>query len=283
MKEPIIAGIMQLTEFPLSPVMAINFSNHVNHLVLGFEPKHPVYGNAEYVTAEEWHELFKRIKPFPENVTVDMFTNPDYQNQFGNETMLRRLDDIKPDVVLQCDSDTTFDYGNGFEQDFKEFWEGDYDILIFRSKCETVDNRYAPDFPHVDHCRAMKWFPGLTYDGANTGGFCVPHHPDSMGHWKAYYAKYSHEIHLPLYTKKLEDERWKYYGEDLTRRTYEGDMRDRQWDGQRPIPRPDRIEKVTSDHPSCPYTTNVQQKWMQTEEYISNNPSKFALKKKKNN
>ena len=267
MKEPFIAGIMQLTEFPLSPVMAINFSNHVNHLVLGFEPKHPVYGNAEYVAAEEWHELFKRIKPFPENVTVDMFTNPDYENQFGNETMLRRLDDIKPDVVFQCDSDTTFDY----------------DILIFRSKCETVDNRYAPDFPHVDHCRAIKWFPGLTYNGKNTCGFCVPHHPDSMGQWKAYYAKHSHEIHLPLYTKKLEDERWKYYGEDLTRRTYEGDMRDRQWEGPRPIPRPDRIEKVTSDHPACPYTIAEQKIWLQTEDFLSKSPSKFALKKKKNN
>jgi hypothetical protein len=205
--------------------------------------------------------MLRLLHPFPDSVTIDLLEpNEDqYLYNFGLEEMVRRLDDVKPDYVLECESDASFPYGNGFEEDLEEFIEGDYDIWMSRCVSTTVDERYVPEFPISEHCWGYKWRPGINYCGGNTPGFVVPHN-DLGRPYKEYHGK-SRPYHFPLYTKELEEIRWNLYEKDKVDHLFVEDKKDRE--NETGKTRAPRKESKINTSPYCPISPQEQEKLMQ--------------------
>jgi len=173
--------------------------------------------------------------------------------------MLRRLDDVRPDYVLECESDASFAYGDGFEEDLQNFIEGDYDVWISRCMTAAVDDRYVPEYPISRHAWGYKWRPGISYQGGNSPGFCIPHN-DLDREYKFYEGK-SFPRHFPLYTQEMEDIRWRLYGPEKVKAIYDADARDRK--DETGVTRPDRKEVRVNGSSLCPISHDDQERLMQ--------------------
>jgi hypothetical protein len=210
-----VAGITRVADHPMNPIMAINFSYHVDHLVLGFDGFKGYHGcHDSGMVGKEWYEFFKQIRPFPSSVTVDMFITETRAGgrHLGDhylEELLRRLDDVKPDVVLEIEADATMKFDKLWYDEFQEFVMGDFDLWLMRCENLVSDGREVPQFPVCEHCRAYKWFEGVSYD--HGGGFCRPGLPKGKDKWKIYRGK-SMLQHYAIFTLRLQEERWQYYG-----------------------------------------------------------------------
>lgn len=224
-KNYLVAGLTRIADFPINPVMALNFSHYLDYLVLGFDTTggYSKYVENQFITAKAWYELFKTINPFDKNVKVDLFESKTYagSRNLGDhflEEMLRRLDDVKPDIVLECEADASFDYEHGFLEDLEEFACGEYDVMLMQARTMAVDGRFVAEFPLCEHCRAYKWFEGVTYCGGN--GFCQPCY---TGREMRIYRAKTKLLHFPVYTREMEEYRWVYYGEEKVREIHQRD------------------------------------------------------------
>ena len=235
-----IAGLVRIADFPFNPVMALNFAKYVDHLVVPFDGtggyNAPFVGSIQrgtvdypnvrlvnYVGGEVWHKLFETIDPWPEHCTVDQWlSDQPFHGGHWLEEMIRRLDDVRPDIVVECEADAAMEWGGPWEDDLLRFWESDKEILLTRTKtmCPGIDKnnmcddgRYVPEFPVCEHCRAYKWKEGITYHGGK--GFCVPVYPNSDSgdpvHPTAMRAK-TRMLHYPIFTEDLQEQRWAFYG-----------------------------------------------------------------------
>jgi hypothetical protein len=227
-----IAGITRIADFPFNPVMAIKFSQYVDYLVLAFDGVggYGLHNGTSYTDGLTWYEFFKRVKPFPPHVTVDMYVSQTGAGArlMGDgflEEMLRRLDFVMPDFVLECEADAMFDYGPQFDKDIEGFINSGADMLLMGNKCISSNGRAIPDFPIAVHCRGYRWYPGVYY----RHGFCkvMAERPGAtMDGWRErklhvdlitekipeYYYAESKLQHFPLFTERMERERWEYYG-----------------------------------------------------------------------
>ncbi len=220
-----IAGITRIADFPFNPIMAIKFSQYVDHLVLGFDTAggYGAFNGTQYINGATWYELFKRVVPFPSSVTVDMFLantpagsrHGIRQGTYFNEELLRRLDTVKPDIVLECEADAHFDYGSGWEKDLANFIRSGADMWMMHTDTVTIDDRPAPEFPMAAHCRGFRWFKGVSYYGG--GGCCMIKIPDRKP--RKFLGK-TRLKHYPIFTKELQQERWAYYGDHKVERIY---------------------------------------------------------------
>jgi hypothetical protein len=77
------------------------------------------------------------------------------------EPLMRSLDDVKPDFVLQPDSDEKF--GPDFEQDLETFPSSGADLLMFGYEMPTADGAWVPTAPRARHCKVIRWRPKLSF------------------------------------------------------------------------------------------------------------------------
>ena len=239
-----IAGITRIADFPFNPVMAIKFAQYVDHLVLAFDGVggYGLHNGTNYLDGVTWYEFFKRVMPFPPSLSVDMYVSKMGAGgcAMGDgflEEMLRRLDGIMPDIVLECEADAMFDYGPAFDQDIEDFLNSDCDMMFMGNVCPSMDGREIPQFPGAAHCRGYRWYPGVYY----REGFCqimAPPPNPTMDGWKErvlakdeivpervptkHYAKTKLQ-HYPIFTERLERERWMYYGRTKSLMIYADD------------------------------------------------------------
>ena len=210
--------MMRLTDFPLSPLLLLDFCKYIDHLVLAFDPGRG-YTKGKYPSGREWYEAFKLADPFPRRLKVDMFMAE--TKHFGGgpnwmEEMLRRLDSIKPDYVIVPEADETFP-PNFKNEDLKDFIKSDADIMVGLFEMPTFPKRDVPTITWCHHCRGYKWFPGITYTGSR--GFCWPGH-DGERIYKVYKMK-KFVRHFSLFTPTIERERVRYYGKLKSQYIYE--------------------------------------------------------------
>ncbi len=77
------------------------------------------------------------------------------------EPLLRSLDEIRPEFVLQPDSDETF--GPNFDEDFTTFKDCGLDMMMFNYKMMTEDGTYLKPIPRKRHCKIFRWKPSLKF------------------------------------------------------------------------------------------------------------------------
>jgi len=260
-KDVFIAGLTRISDMPLGPVMVAKFAQYVDYLVLSFDGSgdYSRYNRTNYIDALTWYELFKRVRPFPNDLPVNMFVSKitcgaQNMNNTWLEEMLRRLDDVKPDFVLECESDASFDYGPDFDEDVENFINSNADMWIMNNTCPKMEEgRDGPHFPRHGHCRGYRWFPGVYY----RGGFCKIWPPDERGfvadRWKErpmhvndvpptkakLWTGKTKFQHYCIFSERLERERWEYYGRSRVERLYEVDNQFRKRFGDPELPLPD--------------------------------------------
>jgi len=209
--------MMRLTDFPLSPLLLLDFCKYIDYLVLAFDP-YGGYTKGKYPSGREWYEAFKLVNPFPPRLKVDMFmaeTVPFGGGPNWMEEMLRRLDPVKPDYVIVPEADEALP--RNFKKEMKEFIASDADIMVALFEMPTFPEREVPIITWCHHCRAYKWFPGITY--TKSRGFCWIG-PDGDRVYKVHKMK-SLVRHFSLFTPTLEKEKVRYYGKGKSKHIYE--------------------------------------------------------------
>jgi hypothetical protein len=77
------------------------------------------------------------------------------------EPLMRALDEWRPEIVLQPDSDETF--GPGFETDLSTFRASKHDLLLFNYAMPTDDQTIVPTIPMARHVKVIRWQPDLSF------------------------------------------------------------------------------------------------------------------------
>jgi len=118
---------------------------------------HLVIRMDERLTTEQMESIEKLIKDCGESYIL-----PPIEIPFGTEwrdEMLRKLDDVEPDIVLVPDCDEEFE--SGITQDINRLWrDEDACGLMFQFHTPGTDQVY----PNEPHMKAFMWKAGLTYD-----------------------------------------------------------------------------------------------------------------------
>lgn len=209
----IVAGLMPIMNFPLSPNMVKDLSQYVNILVLRFDQNN---GDEEILK-----QCISEITPYASSLNnLKSKLCPSYKlirdkqkwNRWNwREFLIRALDDIKPDYVLAIDEDEK--YGPGFKEDFEEFQKSGLPFMLFDYEMVTEDNRKVKKYPGARHCKAFKWMEGITYT-PHYKGYAIPHFPNHIiptpdYHNNRFLAK-SKIQHYCFYTKKMEEFKLKH-------------------------------------------------------------------------
>lgn len=84
--------------------------------------------------------------------------------EIWREPSLRCLDAIKPEIVLQPDSDEKFD--ENYYKDLANFIESDADILMYTYKMVYG----GKILPSQRHCKIFKWYPNLYFKPYRSNG-----------------------------------------------------------------------------------------------------------------
>lgn len=218
-----VAALMRVADYPLFPVMLQRLccNKKITHLVLSFDgygynntykKNSNLYNGPNHYTINglEWYSLISKHFIFPDNISVDLYKS-DRKGIGHLEDMLRRLDKVRPDYVLLCDTDESFDYENGWYTDFDDFVKSKKDIFNVSFSTMTDDDRHFPAFPKFDHCKGFKWKPDVTYIGS--GGFCEPIYKKSKNK-KTKYKCSTKMLHFPFFTKNMQRQRISMYGKN---------------------------------------------------------------------
>jgi len=125
------------------------------------------------------------------------------------EPLMRALDDVRPNIVLQPDSDETF--GSGFDEDLAAFRESKRDLLLFDYQMPTDDGSWVPKVPKARHVKVIRWRPGLRFNPYR--GYGRPNGKLSEAKAKSkilHYCFYSDAIQKAKCEGYKESIRWKY-------------------------------------------------------------------------
>ena len=122
------------------------------------------------------------------------------------EELLRKLDTVKPDIVLFPDDDEYFD--NNIVSELTEFRKSNKKVLTCREfLMKTIDDRQnVPTYPTAPHMVGFKWSEGLTY-----APYCGYGQLANYG-WREEYKWYikSKYYHLAFWTQEMQDEKIEY-------------------------------------------------------------------------
>lgn len=183
-----IAGMTTIHAFPLDLFIVLDLIRRVEALVLWFDVPH-------VRRRSEFEGLLHVHGQHLQHVEIIESKTPWSPSTF-REPQLRALDSIRPDYVLQPDSDETF--GPGFPWDFDKFRMSCRDLMMFDYDMPTSDGAIVEKQPRARHCKVFRWREGLTFNPYR--GFAVPTGLHST------YAADSRIQHYCCYTPELQQQ-----------------------------------------------------------------------------
>ena len=186
-KDAQVVGLMAIADFPMAPEMVADLAKRCDRVILRFDA---LNGDKK---------LFKKCIRTAANIThVDTIRSRVKWNRWNwREDMIRACDAIKPDLILAPDSDEKF--GEGFDEELKEFYKSTYDIMLFDYQMVTDDGREVRRYPGARHCKAFKWIPNIGYRPYL--GYAQPTWP-AKDCW-VWFAK-TPMLHYCFYTRQME-------------------------------------------------------------------------------
>jgi len=196
-----IAGIMSVSWFPFSAEFIEDLSKYVDHLVLYFDLPHDKGGFGRYEVFDQCLEKIKEL-----NCPVDIVHGEEKWNPWNwREKLIRALDKVKPEYVINLDSDEQIDLE--FFNEFKRFTKSNTNtIMMMYAKMVTADGREVKRYPKAKHCKAFKWYPGITYKKYQ--GYAIPNlpiKPKPTYHNNSYHAKNIGYRHYCFYTEDIKN------------------------------------------------------------------------------
>lgn len=188
--DKIIAGLMAITDFKLAPEMVRDVSNYCDYMILRYDEK---TGNKKIF--DECTDIAKNHNNFCRAYSE----NKDFNRWNWRESLIRRLDHLKPDYVIFLDEDEMLGYK--FIDDFKIFTETGLNRLEFLYTMVTENDVNVPLYPYRRHTKVFRWFPGITYKPYRN--FARPNFPKETKALKAV----SKIEHFCFYNKKMRKEK----------------------------------------------------------------------------
>jgi glycosyltransferase involved in cell wall biosynthesis len=197
-----IAGMAAISWSTVSPMCMEDLAKHVDYLLFWFDlPKDKGGAGDEDILKEcvEWAEKHTEVHVIRSKVKWDQAS--------WREVMIRHFDDIKPDFIINLDSDEILP-PEFYEEDLERFIHlPNPTMLLVRPEMLTEDGRDVNLNPKMAHCKVIKWMPGIHYKtrGYKYLGFAQPHFPLSpkVDRKNCYRAKHPF-LHLCYYTKEQE-------------------------------------------------------------------------------
>lgn len=157
-----------------------------------------------------------RVKQFPcyeglKRLTTDItkiHNYPDWNSWNWRESLLRLLDDKKPDIVIQLDQDEQFQ--DGIMDEIKQFYKSDKVCMMFDYRMVTDDGREVEKYPSLRHCKVFKWKEGLTF--YPYAGLALPtQYANTLIEMKdKYWLANTKILHYCFYTPEMEREKKQY-------------------------------------------------------------------------
>ena len=166
--EKVIAGLVAITDFKLAPKLVGDLAQHCDFMVLRLDER---VGNKRIFDrcVKEAKKRAEIVVPYSEDI--------EYNEWNWRESLVRRLDNLRPDYVLFPDQDEQF--GKGLVDDLEVFQHSMANQLEFFYTMETKDGAKVPLYPHDRHCKVFRWMPGINYQPYRS--FARPNHPNN-GH-----------------------------------------------------------------------------------------------------
>jgi len=146
-----IVGTMAVTGFPLWKMCLEELQKCVDELYVRFD--------ATVGTKEAFSQL--TVESFPKLKRVLVVGKKVWNRYNWREQMLRMLDEVRPDMVLNLDEDEVFESEN-IEEDLKLFWNSEFKQLSF-DYCNPMPGMAPKLYPDHEHIKAFKWQPKLTF------------------------------------------------------------------------------------------------------------------------
>lgn len=148
----VVSAIISVTDFPLAPECIEDTSKYCDYMILRYDIN----------TRDKsfFNEATKRAREHCDYV-FDYSEGGDYDQYNWRESMLRRLDIFRPDLVITLDQDEMF--GPGLEDEIERFKHTDASQMIFDYEMVTKDSKEVPKYPHDPHTKLLKWMKGTSY------------------------------------------------------------------------------------------------------------------------
>lgn len=151
-----IAGIVAVHDFPLDVECLLDLLPRVRAITVWLDQ----------AAAHRRPEIKQLLSEHGRHLAKTKILDSDRQwrkcsGWIWREPLMRSLDDVRPEIVLQPDSDEKF--GPGFEADLQSFRESKRDLMIFDYEMPTADGAWVPTCPRARHVKVIRWRPGLSF------------------------------------------------------------------------------------------------------------------------
>ena len=151
-------------------------------------------------------QCYENLKKLTNVCRVHNF--PDWNSWNWREHLLRKLDTVKPDIVIQLDQDEQFE--DSIINEIERFKDSDKLCMMFDYKMVTDDNREVSKYPSLRHCKVFKWREGLTFHPY--AGLALPtQYANTLNEMKdRYWLSYAKVLHYCFFTPEMEKEKTEY-------------------------------------------------------------------------
>jgi len=150
--DKVIAGLMAITDFKLAPEMVKDVSQYCDYMVLRYDE------NTR--NKKIFNECVRVAKKYNEFV-IAYSEGGEYNEWNWRESLIRKLDVLRPDWVIFLDQDEKF--GDGLIEDLKYWQHSNALRLEFMHEMVTKDGVEVPLYPYRRHCKIFKWHKGISY------------------------------------------------------------------------------------------------------------------------
>ncbi len=153
LKNKIVAGITASScDFKYAPELLADTAKYCDYMIIRFDSG---VGNRDGLA-----KVKEAVGPFVQHLIV-YEESVKFNKWNWRESLIRRLDVFRPDIVIAMDDDECF--GEGIVGDLNNFQHSCAQRLDFKFEMATMYNKKVPLYPFRPHTKVFKWQPDINY------------------------------------------------------------------------------------------------------------------------